>query len=439
VRRRLVLSTVAVIAAALVAFAVPLALATRSVLTSRALDTVAGETLQVANFLDARARTCGEVQLWLRAAADATDADLALFDRAGGLVLAVGGRPAPPAADVATAAQGGVGRVAGDGRLSVAVALTTRACGQPLVLRAARSDGDLVRSVRGAWLAIGVVGGAVLAGAAALASIQGRRMSRPFEALASSARRLGEGDFSARAPRAGLPEADAIAGALDTTADRLGRAVQRGAAFTADASHQLRTPLTALRLHLETLAAAGDDTGAVEAALVEADRLEATIDELVALTRVDAAVDEVDLGALVADRVAAWRPQLERTGRHVDVEHVPVAPGRVRPAAVSQALQVLLDNALAHGRGNVSVRVAPTLPDADGVAGTRICVMDHGDGFDLDEVLAPSGRDRGGHAQPLRGGRGLPLARSLIEGEGGRLVAERAAGRTRVCLVLPGV
>jgi hypothetical protein len=241
-----------------------------------------------------------------------------------------------------------------------------------------------------------------------------RRLARPFEALTAAATRLGEGDFSVRAPRSGLEEADAIAVALDGTAERLGRAIDRSAAFTADASHQLRTPLTALRLHLESLELAGVDQDDLAAALTEADRLEATIAELTALTRLDAPEVALDLGALVADRASAWQLAARESDREVRTELLPVPAVLVRPAAIAQAVEVLVDNALQHGRGTVTVRVAPARPDdPEGIV--RVSVEDEGEASTLERP----------------GGRGLALARTLVAGEGGQLTVGRGARRDR--------
>lgn len=435
-RRRVLGAIVAVVAAALVLFAVPLGMAVRGVLLDRALDRLEGQVQTLATFLEVQARTCGELQLALTRAVERGELDIAVFDTRGELILAIGrSEPAPPGAEVAAATELRNGRVRSDGRLAVATVLSTRLCGGPLVLRGSIPDDAAVASVRNALLGIGTVGAGVLLVAAGAALWTGRRLAAPFEALNDSARALGHGDFSVRAPRSGLREADEIADALDTTADRLGRAAQRGAAFTADASHQLRTPLTALQLHLDALAAGEADAETVAAAQTEAERLHATIDELVALTRIEAAPDEVDVAEIVERRADAWRIRAAQAGRRLRIERAPTAPLRVRAAAVGQALQVLLDNALEHGRGEVTVRITPTLPDA-GMHGVQVCVVDRGPGFDPDAVLPSAGRDRG--AAPVRGGRGLPLARSLVEAEGGRLVLDSSPAGTRACIVLPG-
>ena len=177
------------------------------------------------------------------------------------------------------------------------------------------------------------------------------------------------------------------------------------------------------------------------AALVEADRLESTVAELVALTSLDTAEERVTADALVTPPVEAARVAARGAGRDVELEVLPVPPLRTRPAAVRQALQVLLDNALQHGRGTVTVRVAPTLPDEappgpGARQGVRICVVDEGPGPSPDALESLRARDRG-QGLPLTGGRGLALARTLVEGEGGRLTTDVVDAHVRVCLVLP--
>ena len=246
-----------------------------------------------------------------------------------------------------------------------------------------------------------------------------RRLAEPLESLAVAAAQLGEGDFSARAPRSGIPESDQVATALDITADRLGTLVERSRSFGADASHQLRTPLTALRLDLEALELAGADTALLEAAFTEADRLEATIEELLTLADVPMGDEHLDLAEMVDDRIDLWRSVAQAQERDVRVESADVPAVRARAAAIGQCLQVLLDNALVHGQGTITIRIATAVrPPMAGRDWVRLCVSDEGQGFDEDD--AP--------------GRGLRLAKSLIQAEGGRIRVERDA---TVCLLLP--
>lgn len=294
--------------------------------------------------------------------------------------------------------------------------------GARVIIRLARPDDVVAARVGSVALAIAALGLTALAAGAALASWRARQLAEPLEALATSASNLGQGDFSERAPRSGVVEIDRIAGALDATADRLRAALQRSASFTADASHQLRTPLTALRLDIEALAVEmGTAHPLLDAAGTEIDRLEATITELLELADAAAAPGRVDLRALVLERLDAWRTLADAAGRAVRVTREPVPAVRVRPGAVGQALQVLLDNALIHGRGDVTVWLEAV--SRQNRSWVRLCVGDEGEGVRPDHL-----RDGGG--------RGLSLARSLINAEGGRVVVDEARGN-RVCLLLP--
>ncbi len=431
------LGGVALVTLTLLVFALPLGLVVRSQVVASGLDGFAGSIEQTATLIDERSRTCAEVQVTLTALAR-EDVQVAVFDRTGEVrfvqrsLLEDGGLPV--ATDVVERAiAGATGSAVEDGRLVVAVPLSTTRCGELLVLQGSTSAEGLEQRVRRSLLLLGLAAlGAVVAGAVAAAAA-GRRLARPLESLAAAARQLGDGDFTTRAPRSGMDETDEIADALDRTADRLGRAVSRGTAFAADASHQLRTPLTALRLHLEgARLRPGADTDAIDAALGEADRLEATIAELVELTTVDAEAREVDVGDLVDGRAGPWRTRAARDGRTLEVATAPDVRCTVRPTALAQALDVLVDNALQHGRGTVRVQVTPSTPDAAEDA-IRVRVTDDGEGLP-DDALADRS-DRGG--LPVHGGRGLPLARDLVEGEGGRLVLGTHEGRTSALIVLP--
>lgn len=458
-RRRIVASTAAVVVAAVLAFSAPLAIVIGALLETRALDEVQGTVEQLGLVLDVTSRNCNELQLRV---AQLVDSPLELTVVASGprvVATSVPSGRVTLGSELEATTEGRVGRRASAGSLAVAAPLSTTVCATPMALVASRDDTELRAETRRSWTIVAVGALVVAALGTASAWAVGRTLSRPFEALAGPARRLGEGDFSARAPRSGLAEADAIAEALDRTATRLDRALARSAAFTADASHQLRTPLTALRLQLETLeaATAGErDRETLAAALAEADRLEATIEELLALTRIDAPEVEIDPSALVAEQLDAWRALAREHGRELVDDLAPVPAVRVRPAALVQALQVLFDNALEHGSGRVTVSVRtsrahrldpdgpPPLP-ADGPP----ALPAGGPALPADELPLPAGgegvsvcvRDEGpgpaaiGHRD---GGRGLPLAEALVTAEGGHLTFGRTDdGGTAACLVLP--
>lgn len=437
-RKRLLLSTLAAVATAVVLLGLPLAFAVRVLAERSAFDQLQAQANGVLSLLnqesDPRVRS-----VVLRSLAD-DGRRFILWERlAGDLVLitdtAQSGEPPPFDEDERRAQQGQVGRAYGSGTLAVSIPVV-RDGEVSQVLRVLQSDQLLQRQIHNVWVSIAGLALSALGVALIGALWQGRRFAAPLEDLAVSARRLGDGDFSARAPRSGLPEPDQVAMALDSTATRLAAMLERSRSFTADASHQLRTPLTALRLDLEALEAAGSDPDLMAAAVAEADRLEATIDELLVLAEAPAGEEHLDVAALAAERIEAWKGLARAQGRKVCLEARPVPQVRARAAALGQSLQVLLDNALEHGDGTITVTIA------DVAGGVRLCVGDEGPGIpeDRKEALFNGGGGPVRHSTRYRratGGRGLPLARSLVEAEGGRLTLERTQPGAVVCLLLP--
>jgi signal transduction histidine kinase len=275
-----------------------------------------------------------------------------------------------------------------------------------------------------AALALGGAGAAVL-----LAFLQARRLARPLESLADTSARLGDGDFSTRAGRFSIPEVDALAHVLDRSAERIARLVAREREFSANVSHQLRTPLTALRLRLEEMSPQPGGDQEVDAALAEVDRLEGTIADLLALARQERAGDAVDLDLadLTRRHARAWDVLFQRAGRALDVEaHEPIAIS-ASPGALGQVLDVLLDNALEHGAGRTRVSVT------DGGRRATLAVEDEGPGVAAD---AEAGIFERGSSEGAGAGIGLHLAKVLAGAEGGQLVLARAAP-ARFELLLP--
>jgi signal transduction histidine kinase len=295
-----------------------------------------------------------------------------------------------------------------DGELVLAVPVVNgaRAIG---VVRAALPVSDLYLRVGLIWLAMAALAVVAIGASWLMARRSTTRLVRPLEELAAAAERLGDGDFTARGPRAGIAEIDQVGEALDATATRIGETLERERAFSAEASHQLRTPLTGLRLQLEAALETPDSDPytAIRAGIASADRLERTIEDLLALGRERRAPRaELALDVLLEEVRQAGEALLAPHGRTLRIIREDPPPARAAAAAVRQVLGVLLDNAATHGRGTVTV-VARDAGDA-----LAIDVADEGP--DLGETdpfaTAPSGH-----------GIGLRLARSLAEAEGGRL------------------
>jgi signal transduction histidine kinase len=307
------------------------------------------------------------------------------------------------------------------------------------VTRVAEARSDVDRQVWKAWSFLGLLGLAVLFVTAVLAYWQSRRLTRPLTRLANASAQLGQGDFTVRNAPSGIAEIDAVGQALDATASRLGDALERERSFSADASHQLRTPLTSLRLTLERAQRRtnGDDELLADA-VAEVDKLDATITELLSLAR-DTHHDRglLEPRELLADVERKWRTTLSRSGRALRVSVDDAAPpARASQTAVLHVLDTLLDNAATHGAGTVDVR-------ARSIHGAlTIEVGDEGNGIAGDPELVfrrrhrTNGADDGSDAD--RGsGIGLALARRLAEAEGGRLVVSVARPHPRFSLFLP--
>lgn len=282
--------------------------------------------------------------------------------------------------------------------------------------------GDVAGRVRNVWLLIALLAVGGIGAAVALAGLQARRLARPLERLSRTATLLGTGDFSTRADRFGIPEIDAVAAALDRTAVRIARLLGREREFSSNVSHQLRTPLTALRLRLEELQRLTDSELAAEEAtraLAEADRLERTITELLAVARDsgDGEVSTVELNELARRHLDGWRSTYAPRHRRLRLESTP-EPVRVNgtSGAVGQALDVLLENALRHGAGAVTLSVLRR----QGHGCLR--VEDEGAGVpeSSEHEIFLRGSSLGGGT-----GIGLHLARVLVESDRGRLVLAR--------------
>jgi signal transduction histidine kinase len=291
------------------------------------------------------------------------------------------------------------------------------------VVRTSSSRADVRGTVIRDLLGLGALALVALVGAGLLADWQARRLSGPMEQLANAATDLGAGDFSVRPPVSGVPEIDRTGAALNATAVRISEQIERERAFAAQASHQLRTPLTRLRLELEG-GLAGDPAelpAAAREALVTAEALTRTVDEVLDLARRSTAPAEpVAMEPLLTELVAHWSGTFASAGRPLRLVIDDPPATSVSGMAVRQILQVLLDNALRHGAGEVTV----TARESGGTV--AVDVADRG--ADLVEWPASDATPR-----PL----GLAMARSLAESQGGRLLLSSDSFGTRFTLLMP--
>jgi len=246
-----------------------------------------------------------------------------------------------------------------------------------------------------------------------------RELADPMVALAEAAESLGEGQSRVEPMRSGIPEVDRVSDVLARSAQQMTTSLAAERDFASDASHQLRTPLTALLMHLEEIAVTQDldvvqDEAAVAIAQVE--RLTRVVDELLMRSRRsnDAPRPQVSLDSVIAALQREWQPAFEQARRSVRVHGERGLVVRATPVALSQVLSTLLENSLVHGRGTVDVQARRSGPSV------VVEVRDQGDG--VPATIAPHIFERSVSSGTGNStGLGLALARDLAESNGGRL------------------
>ncbi|MFG2666709.1 histidine kinase dimerization/phospho-acceptor domain-containing protein [Streptomyces sp. NPDC048387] len=352
---------------------------------------------------------------------------LALYDTAGRLRAGAG--PAHAGGAVPRALTGSVAQSRSDGELVVAVPVSS---GEQVigVIRASTRASTVWARVLWGWAALLGLCLVALGAAVIVARRQASILAAPLEALAGTSLAVADGDLTARAEPSTIAEIDEVARAHNTMVDRLAQLLEHERHFTANASHQLRTPLAGLQLGLE--AALADPDADPRAALAEAAErsrhLDHTIEEVLRLARSGAGPLPMAREQSAEDVLEAaghrWHGAFAEDGRRLTTTWEPQAGGLEVPGrTVEQIVDILLDNAHRHGRGTVTLTVRDL--------GTAIAldVADEGTA-DLDpQVIFQRGIGEGS-------GIGLALARQLAAGADGRLSLTSTAP-TRFTLLLP--
>jgi signal transduction histidine kinase len=283
------------------------------------------------------------------------------------------------------------------------------------------------RSAAAAAVVAGVMAGTVVL-AAWLAAVLAARMARPVEELAEAAGRLGAGDPRPLGRRYGVAELDQVADGLDSSARRLSSLLAADRELAVDASHQLRTPLTALSMRLEEMIAAADDPEVVReegsAALAQAERLADVVTQLLSPARraIAASAELTGIDEIVQQQVVEWEPAFRRARRKLVVIGVRGLQAHVTPGGLAQVLATLLDNALMHGGGTVTIQTSQS------ARSVVIEVRDEGKGVPPDLVSRIFERSVSG--RPEGTGLGLALARTMAAADGGRVVLVKAKPAT---------
>ncbi|MEU2547668.1 ATP-binding protein [Streptomyces roseolus] len=391
-RRRLITSTLAVVLVVIAVFGVSLVLIETRTITSSAQESVDAEALRIVSIVDSR----------LIGGEPVNPAILA--EQGGAKRYALVTIPGRPPIEIGTRPTGSVLRGYAEGER-----------GETVIVEESRSA--VTSEVGSTALIIVAVAGLAVIAAVLLAVRQANRLASPLTDLAETAERLGSGDPRPRHKRYGVPELDRVADVLDASAERIARMLTAERRLAADASHQLRTPLTALSMRLEEVALADDlDTVKEEAtiALTQVERLTDVVERLLTNSRDPRSGSAVafDLDEVVKQQIEEWRPAYRSAGRAIVRSGKQGMRAIGTPGAVAQVLAALIENSLMHGGGTVALRTR--------VTGNQsvIEVTDEGPGVPADLGARIFERAVSGRSST---GIGLAVARDLAEADGGRL------------------
>jgi signal transduction histidine kinase len=444
--RRIVLAMLALVSALLVTSVAPLGL----IATGREQDSFRMETFMSAQTLAAVAGkrlsehgTGPALAASLLHARPAGD-EIWVYDAADELVARIGvgreGLPVPRATVVAVLRNGGSSVSRFGGELQVTVSVGPLGGGHPAgALVLARSTGELNDHLRMLWVWLIAVAATGLLTAAVVAVLFARWVGRPLSDLDAAAQRLGDGALDTRsATGRGPPEVRRLALTFNTMAGRLEALVHGNRVMMADVSHQLRTPLAALRLRLDLLSQDVDQATASELAAAQGEiaRLSRLVDGLLAIARAENAVAkpvEVAVDAVIRDRASAWRPVAEERGVELTTE----CPAPVWASLGDGHLEQILDNLLANALDAVpsggQIRVSASTADR----GARVAVADDGPGMSRQQREAAFRRFAS--TSPVGAGLGLAIVHRLVTSNGGAAaLSETPGGGLTVTLDLPG-
>jgi signal transduction histidine kinase len=281
---------------------------------------------------------------------------------------------------------------------------------------------------------LAVVGLISLAAAVIAALFMAGTLIGPIRRLQRSTERVAAGDFdSPSATGDGPPEVRHLATSFNAMTDRIAQLLEQQRSFASDASHQLRTPLTALRLQLERAAETveTDPAGArgrLEAAGVETERLQRMVEGLLLLARSDtrsSATETVDAGLVASERAEIWRPLAAERNITVDARVAGDATARAVPGALEQIIDNYLDNA---------ITIAPDNSVVDVVVGRKdgwveIHVLDRGPGLSTEQIEHVFDRFWRAPDAPHEGsGLGLAIVRHLASASGGSVTLTNRLG-----------
>lgn len=277
---------------------------------------------------------------------------------------------------------------------------------------------DVFWDAAGAVAVVVVIGLSAIAVSVMIASWQANRLSKPLVLLAASAEQLGAGQVRKAPPESGVEEIDLVAEELVRSANRMAARLSAERQFSSDASHQLRTPLTALSMRLEEIIATSKQESVrdeAEKSLEQVERLVGTVHELLGRTRksLGGSTEMVPLSKLMRQQREEWQPAFVKADRELILPDTDVTVFAT-PGGLAQVLATLIENSLVHGGGTTTLSVR----ESSASHAVVIEVRDEGEG--VSDELATRVFER--EVTSGRGtGLGLALARDLVAADGGRL------------------
>lgn len=424
-KRRIVLAIMISITLAVVVFAVPLGVVIDRVFEDEALLRLERVTILAERDIPSGWRP-GD-PLWLD---DPGGTTLGVYDPDGARVFGAG----PTVADQPVL--DAVGDRIGEAETGTSYVITVPILDNDQVVAVLRAEQPLSvtdRRIRAAWASMGLLGFAVITLSGLLGRWLAQRIAVPVEALHRTARQLGTDGEAVTLPASGLAELDDVAVALKDAATRVADSVERERAFTASVSHQLRTPITGLRLLLETeqVAPRTDRGDIVRDACAAVARLEATVEELLLLARHRPADrSSLDLADVLVGVDRRWRQSFDNARRSLQLP----APGEgsmqlfVSASALDNIVDVLVDNALRHGQGTVSINWVAV----DGGVSVRVADEGNVERGRIDRLLAQTPSAVASDTTRI----GLRFAGRLAHAEGGELICT-SDDPTTFALVVP--
>jgi two-component system, OmpR family, sensor kinase len=294
--------------------------------------------------------------------------------------------------------------------------------------------------VRQDVLALIGIGGLALVLGLGVAWILAGSIARPLRSLGEAAKRRAAGDSDARAPAQGSREQVEVAEEFNEMADRLDAVLESQRAFVADASHQLRTPLTGLRLRLEAAGVKTDDPAVrreLEAAERESARLEGLVSDLLELASSEQPAEEErsDLSEAAREAIERWRGPADESGHEIFLHEDGGGVVRAGDTELAAILDNLIENALKYSQRGSTVTV-----ETDRVDGTgRVAVLSHSGPIDPELSRRAFERFYRGSGRREGTGLGLPIVAALARRRGGAAHIENAEdGLVRAQVTLPG-